>query len=213
VTGRPATVADVHRLALAMPHVTRLDGSQGKPVYQVGGKSFIFFRNPRPDARDPVTGERYDDVIVFWVPDEADKRALVGDTSTPFFTTPHFDGHPSVLIRARDLPGVGYQELSELVEDAWLCRASTRRAADWLKSHAPPDEQPQAGQGQPSPLLGNQVVVSGGDARGRDQLSCGCGGGGVAAWVRPASVTTSVTAATMISSSTRPTAIRCGSRR
>jgi hypothetical protein len=63
---RPATVTDVHALARAMPHVTCLDGSKGRPVYQVGGKSFIFFRNPRPDAKDPVTGERYDDVIVFW---------------------------------------------------------------------------------------------------------------------------------------------------
>jgi hypothetical protein len=62
---RPATEADVHRLALGMPHVTRVDGSQGRPVYQVGGRSFIFFRNPRPDAADPVTGDRYDDVIVF----------------------------------------------------------------------------------------------------------------------------------------------------
>jgi hypothetical protein len=131
---RPATVADVHALAAAMPHVTRVDGSQGKPVYQVGGRSFVFFRNPRPDAANPVTGERYDDVIVFWVADEADKQALIDDTSTPFFSTPHFDGHPSVLVRARDLPGLSYVELAEVVQDAWLSRASARRAADWLGS-------------------------------------------------------------------------------
>ncbi|MEZ5372298.1 MAG: hypothetical protein R2704_06105 [Microthrixaceae bacterium] len=46
------------------------------------------------------TGERYDDVIVFWVEDEHEKQALVGDPSTPFFTTDHFNGHPSVLLRA-----------------------------------------------------------------------------------------------------------------
>ena len=132
--GRPARVADVHELALAMPHVTRLDGSQGKPVYQVGSRSFIFFRNPRPDAADPVTGERYDDVIVFWVESEADKQSLIDDPDSPCFSTPHFDGHPSVLIRARDLPDLSYQELAELVQDAWLSRASARRAADWLKS-------------------------------------------------------------------------------
>jgi hypothetical protein len=135
---RPASVADVHELAQAMPHVTRIDGSQGKPVYQVGGKSFIFFRNPRPDAKDPVTGERYDDVIVFWVESEADKHSLVDDPGTPFFTTPHFDGHPSVLIRARHLPDVSYEELSEVVQDAWLSRASSRRAADWLRSRPAP---------------------------------------------------------------------------
>jgi hypothetical protein len=129
---RPACLADVHALALAMPHVTQVDGSGGNPVYQVGGKSFIFFRNPRPDAADPVTGERYIDVIVFWVPNEADKHALVDDPATPFFTTPHFDGHPSVLLRARDLPALSYRELSEIIQDAWLCRASRRRAAAWL---------------------------------------------------------------------------------
>jgi len=131
---RPATVADVHAIAQAMPHVTIVDGSQGKPVYQVGGKSFIFFRNPRPDAADPVTGERYDDVIVFWVESDADKQSLIDDEDTPFFTTSHFDGHPSVLIRERDLPALSYRELSEVIQDAWLCRASARRATEWLKS-------------------------------------------------------------------------------
>jgi hypothetical protein len=131
---RPAKVEDVHAVAQAMPHVTIVDGSQGKPVYQVGGKSFIFFRNPRPDAANPVTGERYDDVIVFWVESEADKQSLIDDEDTPFFTTPHFDGHPSVLIRERDLPALSYRELSEVIQDAWLSRASTRRATEWLKS-------------------------------------------------------------------------------
>jgi hypothetical protein len=131
---RPATVADVHALARAMPHVTRVDGSQGKPVYQVGGKSFIFFRNPRPDAKDPVTGERYDDVIVFWVESAADKQALVDDPDSPFFTTEHFNGHDSVLIRATDLEAITVQELKEIVQDAWLARASTRRAQEWLAS-------------------------------------------------------------------------------
>lgn len=131
---RPARVADVHDLALAMPHVTRIGGSQENPVYQVGGKSFVFFRNPRPDAFDPVTGERYNDVIVFWVANEAEKQALVDDPNTPFFTTPHFTGHLSVLIRARDLPGLSYAELAEVIQDAWLSRASARRAAEWLSA-------------------------------------------------------------------------------
>jgi hypothetical protein len=135
---RPATVADVHALARAMPHVTRVDGSQGKPVYQVGGKSFIFFRNPRPDAKDQVTGERYDDVIVFWVESESDKQSLIDDPGSPFFTTGHFNGHDSVLIRARDLEAITYEELKEVVQDAWLSRASQARASAWLKARANP---------------------------------------------------------------------------
>jgi hypothetical protein len=131
---RPATTEDVHELALAMPHVTVYPETP-KTVYQVGGKSFVFFRNPRPDAVDPVTRERYPDVIVFWVPSEADKHALVQDPDSPFFTTPHFDGHSSVLVRASRLGELSRQELAEIVQDAWLSRASARRAADWLAQH------------------------------------------------------------------------------
>jgi len=133
-SGRRAEVADVHALATAMPHVTCVRGSTGNPVYQVGGRSFVFFRTPRPDATDPRTAERYDDVIMFWVESEADKQSLVDDPGTPFFTTAHFDGHPSVLIRAARLGEVSYDELTEIVQDAWLSRASARRAAQWLAS-------------------------------------------------------------------------------
>lgn len=120
-----------------MPHVTVEYGTGGNPVYQVGGKSFIFFRNPRPDAVDPHTGERYADVIVFWVESEADKQALVQDEASPFFTTAHFDGHPSVLLRAGQLDGLTRNELAEVVQDAWLSRASARRTATWLRAHPP----------------------------------------------------------------------------
>jgi hypothetical protein len=125
-------VDDVHELALAMPHVTVDEGSAGNPVYQVGGKSFIFFRTPRPDAFDPETGERYDDVIVFWVPTESDKLAMVQDPASPYFTTAHFEGHLSVLVRASRIGELTRTELAELVEDAWLSRASARRAQQWL---------------------------------------------------------------------------------
>jgi hypothetical protein len=134
---RPARIEDVHALALGMPHVAVEQGTGGNPVYQVGRKSFVFFRNPRPDAVDPVTGERYQDVIVFWVPSEGDKQALVQDESSPFFTTPHFDGHPSVLLRASRVGELTRQELGEIVEDAWLSRASARRAAAWLERSRP----------------------------------------------------------------------------
>jgi hypothetical protein len=132
---RAARIEDVHALAMGMPHVTVVDGSMGNPIYQVGGRSFVFFRNPRPDAADPRTGERYDDVIVFWVASEADKQALVTDEASPFFTTPHFDGHPSVLLRGTRVGELAHEELREVVQDAWLSRASGRRAATWLKAN------------------------------------------------------------------------------
>ena len=133
---RPARVSDVHELALGMPHVVEVTGRAENPVYQVGGKSFVFFRTPRPDAVDPDTGERYADVIVFWVASEEDKQALVQDETTPFFTTPHFNGHPSVLIRASRLGGISRTELAEVIQDAWLSRASQRRRETWLRSRS-----------------------------------------------------------------------------
>src|SRR5215218_2226497 len=129
---RAARVGDVHEIAGSMPHVTVEGGSRGNPVYQVGGKSFVFFRNARPDAVDPETGERYDDVIVIWVGSDDDKAALVQDPCSPFFTTDHFNGHRSVLVRAGRLGEVSREELVELIQDAWLARASRRRAAAWL---------------------------------------------------------------------------------
>ncbi len=134
---RPARVEDVHELTLNMPYVTVEYASGDNPVYQVGRKSFVFFRNPRPDAVDPDTGERYADVIVFWVESETDKQALIRDETSPFFTTAHFDGHPSVLLRASRIGELTRRELAELIQDAWLSRASARRAAAWLSAHPP----------------------------------------------------------------------------
>ena len=99
--GKRATMEDIHEIARALPGVT-LGGARGRlapTVYQVSRRSFLFFRNPRPDAVDPDTGERYTDVVVFWVESGLEKEAILADASLPFFTTPHFDGHPSVLLR------------------------------------------------------------------------------------------------------------------
>jgi hypothetical protein len=133
---RRATVADVHELAAGMPDVS-VTGQPSNPVYQVAGKSFVLFRTARPDAVDRTTGERLTDVILLWVPDEADKQAMVQDERSPYFTTSHFDGHPSVLLRASRIGELTYAELAEVVEDAWLSRVSVRRRREWLREHPP----------------------------------------------------------------------------
>jgi hypothetical protein len=126
---RPATVDDIHDIARSLPGVTVADGRS--TVYQVSRRSFIFFRNPRPDAFDPHTGERYTDVIVFWVDSELEKEAILADASLPFFTTPHFDGHASVLLRASRVSEMSRDELAGFVEGAWLSRAGPRAIARW----------------------------------------------------------------------------------
>ncbi len=128
---RPATVDDIHEIAQALPGVRLADG--GPTVYQVSRRSFLFFRNPRPDAVDSETGERYTDVIVFWVESNLGKEAILADTSLPFFTTAHFDGHPSVLLRASRVGELSRDELSAFVEGAWLSRAGPRAVATWRK--------------------------------------------------------------------------------
>ena len=132
---RPAAVEDIHEFARALPGVTE-GGGRGRAnptVYQVSRRSFLFFRNPRPDAFDPDTGERYDDVIVFWVDSELEKEAILSDTSLPFFTTPHFAGHPSVLVRGSRIGEMSRDELEGFVEGAWLSRAGPRAIVRWRK--------------------------------------------------------------------------------
>jgi hypothetical protein len=132
---RRATVADLRELAGSMPGVTVERGPKGNEVYQVSRRSFVFFRTPRPDAVDPETGDRYDDVVVLWVESEIEKEALIADPSTPFFTTPHFNGHASVLLRTSRIAELTRDELAEVVYDAWLARASKTAARKWLAEH------------------------------------------------------------------------------
>ena len=127
---RRARVSDVHEVAASMPGAKAVDGGRG--VYQVSGRSFLFFRGPRPDAIDPETGERLTDVVVFWVADEAEKQAVLADEALPFFTTPHFEGHSSVLLRECRVGELDQEQLAEFVYDAWLARAGKRAAKAWL---------------------------------------------------------------------------------
>jgi hypothetical protein len=70
-------------------------------------------------------------------PGNQDQTALVQDEASPFFTTAHFNGHLSVLLRASRIGELTRDELAEIVQDAWLSRASARRAAAWLNAHPP----------------------------------------------------------------------------
>ena len=124
-------MADLDKLALALPEVTKeLEG--GRPTYNVGGKFFCFHRRPRPDALDPETGERLEDVLVFYVADLEVKDMLVGDARGIYFTTPHWNGYRAVLVRIRDLKKLGRAELRDLVEEAWVVRAPKKVAKEWL---------------------------------------------------------------------------------
>jgi hypothetical protein len=93
-------------------------------------------RARRPDAVDPKTGERLDDVLMFRVADLDVKELLLADDRRIFFTTPHFDGYAAVLVRIPQLARLKRDELEELVAEAWLTRAQKRVAKAWLAEHA-----------------------------------------------------------------------------
>ena len=125
-------MADLDELALSLPKVTKEVSEDGRPAYHVHGKMFCFHRSRRPDAVDPETGERLTDVLMFRVADEGVKQLMVLDERGVFFTTPHFDGYPAVLLRIPDLARIDREELHDLVAEAWLTRAQKRVAKAWL---------------------------------------------------------------------------------
>jgi hypothetical protein len=130
-----STLRDVEKLALEMPETVKGEDDHGRPGYSVGGKVICWHRSPRPDALDPKTGERLADVFVFRTTDLDVKEMTLQDDRGIFFTTPHWNGYPAVLIRIRDLRRVKRAELRDLVEEAWLSRAPKRVAKTWLAEH------------------------------------------------------------------------------
>ena len=134
-----ATLRDVDTLALALPEVAKGEDPEGRPSYSVNGKVICWHRSPRPDALDPKTGERLTDVFVFRTTDLDVKEMTLQDDRGIFFTTPHWNGYPAVLIRIRDLKHLKRAELRDLVEEAWLSRAPKRVAKAWLTAQGHED--------------------------------------------------------------------------
>jgi hypothetical protein len=106
-----ATEADVREIALSLP-ATEERPSYGTPGFRVKDRLFARIREQG--------------VLLVWCADEAEKDFLVRADPDKFFTTPHYDGHPSVLVR---LGAVDHDELAELLTDSWRVRAPKRLAA------------------------------------------------------------------------------------
>jgi hypothetical protein len=122
---------DVRRIALSLPETTERP-HWGSLSWRVRDKSFVWERPLRkadlrtlgesaPDG--PILGVRVEHLIA--------KEALLADDPDVYFTTPHFDGYPAVLVR---LERIELAELEELVMEAWLCQAPKRLAKKFLAS-------------------------------------------------------------------------------
>jgi hypothetical protein len=134
------TMRDLDAFALSLPQTSKDVSDDGRPAYRAHGKLFCCQRGRRPDAIDPETGERMDDVLMFRVADLDVKDLLLADDRGVYFTTTHFDGYPAVLMRIPDLARIDSDELHDLVVEAWLTRAQKRVAKAWLREHQITDE-------------------------------------------------------------------------
>jgi hypothetical protein len=120
---------EVRRLALALPETSEHQ-SRGLAAWRVKEKSFVWERPLRQsDLRalgdaapeGPILGARVEHLGA--------KEALLADDPAVFFTTPHFDGYPAILVQ---LENVGPPALEEVIVEAWLARAPKRLAQEYL---------------------------------------------------------------------------------
>lgn len=125
---RKAKPQDVEELCLSLPEVTLGTSWGDVPTFLVPhrdkGRGFVLYRKPHKTAIDPATGEPYDDLLVIRVATADDKAELVDDPSTPFFTIPHFNGYNAVLVQQSRLGELSYDELRQVITDAWRACAS-----------------------------------------------------------------------------------------
>ena len=120
------TLDDVARLALALPGAEE-GTSYGNRAWKVKGKLFVWERPLRKADREALGDDAPDGPILgAKVEHLGAKEALLGDPAGAFFTTPHFDGHPSILVR---LDAIDAKGLEEVVVEAWLCAAPPKVAA------------------------------------------------------------------------------------
>lgn len=124
-----ASVEDVRRLSLALPNTS--EGTHfGHLAWRVEGKAFAWER-PLRKADLAALGDRAPAgaVLGLYVEHEGAKFALIETDPRVFFTTPHFDGYPAVLV---ELDNIGVTELAEVLEDAWLARAPKKLVKQYL---------------------------------------------------------------------------------
>lgn len=137
--GCVATLDDVRAIAMGFPGVTeRPDGQRRGASWRLPSGAFVWQRGPggrdleqlaalgREWPAGEVIGVRTDGVPV--------KEALIETYPDAFFTIPHFDGYPAVLVR---LDAIEVDHLREVITDAWLLKVSKRVASEWLAAHPP----------------------------------------------------------------------------
>ena len=117
------TYQQVEEFALTLPETTTAPSYNNSPSLKVNGKGMARLRVEMSDQIDDLTGEPYHDILTLRLADLGVKEALLADDPETFFTIPHLDGYPYVLIR---LDRADEQELRELIVESWLAIAPKR---------------------------------------------------------------------------------------
>ena len=124
-----ATWADVRKIALSLPGTTE-ETSRDHAAWIVNKKFFVWERPLRKSdlealgkraPKGPILGVRTADLEM--------KDVLLASDRTVFFTTPHFDGYPAVLVQ---LQNIGTKRLKDVIVEAWLARATKRAVTEFL---------------------------------------------------------------------------------
>ena len=113
---------DVRRIALGLPGSYEQASFGGRPSWRTKPRMFAWIRD------DP-------EALVVWVESPEAKDALISGDPRKFFTTPHYDGHPIVLVR---LDAVDDDEAAELITESWLLRAPATLVRTWVAAHRAP---------------------------------------------------------------------------
>jgi hypothetical protein len=125
-----ATISDVGRMAAELPEVS--EGQRhGNRTWSVSGKAFAWERPfskadiRRFGAQPPPAGP----ILAVRTADLAEKEAILATASRAFFTIPHFNGYPAVLIQ---LDAISDTELRDALVDGWLACAAGPLAESFL---------------------------------------------------------------------------------
>jgi len=111
--------ADVRQIALDLPGAFEQESYGGQPSFRTKPRMFAWIRD------EPVA-------LVVCVDSEEEKHALIAAEPEKFSTTPHYDGHPIVLV---DLEAVGIDEAAELITESWRLRAPKKLVKEWDAAH------------------------------------------------------------------------------
>jgi hypothetical protein len=111
--------ADIRTVATGLPGAVERPSFGGRPSWRTKPRMFAWIRE------DP-------EALVVWVASPEEKLALIASDPGTFFTTPHYDGAPIVLVR---MDVVGLDEATELLTESWRLRAPRSHVREWDAAH------------------------------------------------------------------------------